>query len=236
LTKAIVIGAGKSFWESDVLREIILLSNDGLMNDVKFVLCERIAHNVIEAGLNPDLDIHIVTQEDIPTRKDLFNFECFYHEKKIWENRDKFHVWISRTSHNHLHWFLKNSFEKYHTFTRRSAPIKVEPHDTIDPLINTCGNVGMACYGIARTVLGCDQIAFLGMDLKPYPKHDDPSNPSWEIERTLTKRELSRNKNDISNFDLGDFGDDNYLFSCSLSDFINDHYVNIISKKYEVLF
>ena len=223
MTKGIVIGAGRSFWESPVLPNIKKMIDKHTFKDTKLIICDRVATNVIDYGINPDnCKMVIVTSESTY----IDDLRQFYINSSVYDYKDVINVFISRSTNLKLHKEIMPYFYNYHHFVRKGKPTTTEATKLFDPIIECCGNVGMACYGIAKTVLGCDQIAFIGLDFKHYKYDID----NWIVEGQLSLKEIKKNQKEIAHFNLSPIGlfyESGLFINCSLDQFINDTYPTV---------
>ena len=233
--KGIVFGAGKSFFETDVLKQISEKVNAGLMDDYIFGVSDRIAEYVIGAGITPEnSNFVMVTQEDFvhhvsKSRLEIFkDFEKFYFNPKVltYQYNKKLSIWYSTTSDPELYELLKRYFSNVNQFYRNQATGQTKRENIICPRFE-CSNVGFAAYQILRTVCGCNQIAFLGLDFIAYEKDRHPNSDKWIAEGNLTLAQMIPYRDEIAHFNLstsGLFFDSPQLLNCTIDQYMTDNY------------
>ena len=223
--KGIVIGAGQSFFEQDDLKRLSIY-NLGGDNPKKFdgeiVVAERIAWECIELGIDPyRFKFNVVSCEDMSyTGFDMY--ERFF--SKILPYAKVITVWVGTNTEPKLVKWLKENFPDVHTFDRRFSGINA-PRDKHTPLIECCGNCGMACWSIARTQLGCENIAVLGFDFEIYSK--DTSLAMWDTELNQSLKTVKDYSFECVTFNLSEFGrfENDQINRCSLEQFLTDTYI-----------
>lgn len=210
--KAIVVGAGKSFYDQYVIEQIAKSNYDG-----HIVLSDKIAKEAIQRGINPIKNsVSIVTQEEM-TKENRYIFRDFYINPEVHSNRKYVRVFLSGVIDPLFAIAIYQDFEFVNMFRRKYKKNPMCTDKEFAPTIKTCGNVGAACFNVARTMLGCDQIALLGLDF---------DIPELKVEYDLTLTEL-RSAKDVSIFNLSCYGkiDSDNILRCSFQHFLKDDYL-----------
>ena len=219
MKKGIIIGAGKSFWDTDLLEQLISSNFDGLV-----FISDRIIENCIMRGYSPlKFKTILVTQESMYDHE-VEKFISFYKNKWVLPYQKHFRVWLCSICHHSFIDQMRQSFD-VHIYDRKAKPSPII--DPYAPTIETCHNVGMACFALAHQVHGCDQLGLIGMDLTRYEK-DTGSYDTWDYELSQSLNYISYHRLDVSTFNFSPYSrlisDD--IVQCPFEDFMTDNYRN----------
>jgi len=214
--KAIIIGAGSSYWSTNMIEELASSNFKGII-----FIADRILENTIMRGINPRrFNVCSCTIES-----------CFDHEVKgitefyinSWTipYMDKIKVWLAHT----VHWEVLKNLKPYFKIRRferyGKGGFDLNPYT---PVIQTCHNVGIAMFDIARKCYGCDQIALLGIEFNRFDK-DTGGYSTWDRELEQSMRFLNT-VNDCTIFNLSPDSRvrGNGIIFTSLEGFLTDNY------------
>lgn len=218
MKKAIIIGAGKSFFDTNMVER--LATNPNVDH---IILSDRIADEALRRGLDPVRSyISVVTHEYLTTNAHLIM--QYYQRMYMMKYKINLNVYIANVASVKMIKDISSIFEKTFTFDRFG---KVQQNkDPFATSIDSCHNVGMACFGVAWKILGCDQIGLIGIDFEPYRL--DNGGTDWSHELDLSLKEIRKRieSKDVSVFNLSGTSrlKDPHIMECSLEDFLRDSY------------
>lgn len=189
MKRAIIIGAGKSFFNTPLIEELASSKFEGMI-----LLSDRIAGEAIHRGIDPlKFNVSIATQEGMKNQDEINRHLSMYREFNVMKNRRNFDVYLATIVDPFFDAEICRDFKvKYFIRAGKAECIKIK--DNL-PVIDTCSNVGSACWSIARQLFGCTIIGMIGLDYGSYSK--DTSVSKWEVEKGMMENMLTRYKNEI---------------------------------------
>lgn len=219
MTKGIVIGGGRSLWETNILTEIIKAQFSNRLKDISIMVCDRMLDHCIKQGLML-YNVSTCTQDIMEDRQTVDLFCKFYDCLQF--DRFGIDIYLSDTVDPV---FLKyvSMYGNTKLFHRKYKKGVIGLGAGF-PMINTCGNVGIACWNILRQLKGCDQIAILGLDFEAY--QNDLTGNNWEVEREHSKKEIERYSFECSTYNLSPYSTlkSDHILDCTLDEFLTDSY------------
>ena len=167
---AIVIGAGPSLWKKNHLQILAESDFDGIV-----LICDRVLKDALKAGVTPDkFDIFVGTVDgnreliwkhyDDPI-VDMFGnkIKGLFTTMAAPNARER-----AEKAGIEIYWFnpVFDDWRKNESFTRLAGMMtKTEKRPKGIGCIRGGGNVGCALWAIAFSVLGCDKVGLIGIDL-----------------------------------------------------------------------
>jgi len=222
--KGIVIGAGQSLYDENVIDTIVKLKekDDPVLKDVVLLSTDRTLKYVLDQGIIPE---YCGIQENLypATRYGVTDYlKIFFDHDIVRKHASEITLYSAQA----LRWqrtkILTAMGFKMVRFNRHGCG------GNLKPVIHTCGHCTMALVQIARYILKLDKIAVIGMDMD--------NSTSWKLyENTPIAQNMAQNTIRKTASDFVDTGKPVYnltrkgVYHCrgvvetNIEDFLNDN-------------
>lgn len=221
LHKTIIIGGGRSFYETDIVEQI---ANSGFKGHI--IICERQLKPCIERGIDPTkFNVSVLTQEIMPTKEIEDLYINAYVNPTVLKYKGYLKIWLSCVVGDRFLDEIKKNFINVNFYHRLSYNCTIDSLyiDPYMPMFSTWENAGLGCHHLAR-LYGSLQVACLGLDFEKYK--EDQVEWSWDEEHKHTVEEITKRWWEIFTVNLSPFGrlDSDKIIRCTLDDFLTDRY------------
>ena len=167
--KGIVIGAGQSLYDENVIDNLVKLkeTDDPLLKDVVILATDRTLKYVLEQGIIPE---YCGIQENLypATQFGMTDYlPIFFDHDIVKKHASKITMYVAQALRWQRHKILSEMGFTMIRFNRYGCG------GTLKPAIQTCGHCAMALLQIARYILKLDKIAVIGMDMD--------NSTSWKV-------------------------------------------------------
>jgi len=192
MVKAVVMAAGQSLYDEDVIEKIKLYCLSEV-EDIIILSADRNLKYVLESGLIPDytcVNENIIRPPDVAYMPNYDFLPDFFYHGIIKSYASQITLYHNSMLTPERVKILEDMGFKTVQFNRVGCGVNK------GILVNTGGNCGMALVQIARHILKIDKIGIIGLDLDNTTsyKNIDPSHELWHTKNIIVDDFLTMGK------------------------------------------